>query len=76
MLYGNGSGSNGVVGPSGLPNGQREFFFNTLAITTAGDYDEDGLVGGSDFLVWQRTLGSTSNLAADGAATKSSMPKI
>ncbi len=31
-----------------------------------GDYDANGLVDGSDFLLWQRTLGSTTELAADG----------
>jgi hypothetical protein len=33
----------------------------------AGDYDADGDVDGNDFLVWQRALGSTTNLAADGS---------
>jgi hypothetical protein len=32
----------------------------------SGDYDENGLANGTDFLVWQRTLGSVSQLAADG----------
>jgi hypothetical protein len=33
---------------------------------TAGDYDWDSDVDGNDFLQWQRTLGSSVNLAADG----------
>ncbi len=33
----------------------------------AGDYDGDDDVDGADFLVWQRDLGSTVNLAADGS---------
>jgi hypothetical protein len=35
--------------------------------TMPGDYDRDGDVDGGDFLVWQRTLGSTFNLTADGS---------
>jgi len=31
-----------------------------------GDYDGDSHVDGADFLIWQRDLGSMSNLAADG----------
>jgi hypothetical protein len=39
-----------------------------LAVTPAltGDYNADGRVNGSDFVLWQRTLGSTTQLAADG----------
>lgn len=32
----------------------------------AGDYDYDGDVDGRDFLQWQRTVGSTTDLSADG----------
>jgi hypothetical protein len=66
VLYGNGSGSNGQ------PTGMRELFFNDVALSTtaatvAGDYDFDGDADGADFLVWQRTFGSTTILDADGS---------
>ena len=31
-----------------------------------GDYDNDNFVSGLDFLLWQRTVGSTGNLPSDG----------
>jgi hypothetical protein len=31
-----------------------------------GDYDDDADVDGADFLIWQRSVGSSTNLAADG----------
>jgi hypothetical protein len=66
VLYGNGSGS------GGQPTGMRELFFNDLSVLTTaavvtGDYDSDGDADGADFLVWQRTLGSTTVLDADGS---------
>jgi hypothetical protein len=67
VMYGQGSG-NGAT----LASGERELFFNDFSITNAvppvvGDYNDDGSVTGSDFLVWQQTLSSTTNLAADGS---------
>jgi hypothetical protein len=65
VLYGNGSGS------AGQPSGMRELFFDDLAVITTtagvtGDYDADADADGADFLIWQRTVGSTTNLDADG----------
>jgi predicted phosphodiesterase len=37
-----------------------------LSPIIAGDYDGDGKMDGGDFLVWQRSLGSATELAADG----------
>ncbi|HEX6961322.1 MAG TPA: hypothetical protein VF175_05600 [Lacipirellula sp.] len=69
LMYGNGSG-NGQTGAAAQRTGEREFFFNNLSITAptdSGDYDADGDVDGRDLLIWQRTLGSTTNLGADGS---------
>jgi hypothetical protein len=40
---------------------------NNLPGAPAGDYDQDGSVGGADFLLWQRTLGTTATPAGSGA---------
>ena len=37
-----------------------------LSPIVPGDFDYNGVVDGSDLLVWQRGLGSTTDLAADG----------
>nr|MBA3480961.1 metallophosphoesterase [Pirellulales bacterium] len=42
------------------------FYDIALSPIIAGDYDDDGKVDGADFLVWQRGLGSSTELAADG----------
>jgi hypothetical protein len=67
IMYGQGSG-NGASSATGA----RELFFDSLSITNSipevtGDYNSDGSVTGSDFLLWQQTLASTTNLAADGS---------
>ncbi len=50
--------------------GQGEEAISGIQIVDAaaldGDYDLDRDVDGADFMVWQKTLGSTTNLAADG----------
>ena len=63
LMYGNGSG-NGLFGAAGLPTGQREFFFDTLSLDApfpvlAGDYNLDGTVNGSDYVLWRATLNQT-----------------
>lgn len=43
------------------------FFAETLGV--AGDYNNDGFVTAADYIVWRNTLGSTTDLRANGAAT-------
>jgi hypothetical protein len=67
VMFENGSGS-GVPGAGSVATGEREFFFNNLAVTNAtetGDFDSNGVVDGEDFLIWQRQFG-TSGPDADG----------
>jgi hypothetical protein len=69
LMFENGSG-NGIPGAAAQPTGEREFFFNNLQVESSGtgsigDFDRDGDTDGSDFLLWQGTLGSTTMLAAD-----------
>ena len=38
----------------------------TPVVSDPGDYNQDGEVDGTDYLAWQSSFGSTTNLAADG----------
>jgi hypothetical protein len=40
--------------------------FNRPQFCWPGDYNHDGIVDVADYTVWRDTLGSTTNLAADG----------
>jgi glucose/arabinose dehydrogenase len=53
------SGTNGATAP-----GARIFRVRYVG-QAAGDYDYNGAVDGADFLAWQRTVGSTTDMRAD-----------
>jgi hypothetical protein len=42
----------------------------------AGDYNDDGVVDAADYTVWRDTLGSTTDLRANGDNTGASVGKI
>lgn len=50
-------------------DGTKEGIVSYLAGGLLGDYDGSDSVDGNDFLLWQRTFGSTTELAADGDAS-------
>ncbi len=48
-----------------LAPGDVTVFLNVVALL-AGDYNDDGIVDAADYTVWRDTLGSTTDLRADG----------
>jgi hypothetical protein len=55
-------------GPDSHRNVRNVDFGNVAVVSLAGDYNQDGIVDGSDYIVWRRALGShvTSFSGADG----------
>ncbi len=53
----------GIRGGGSYEIGQLGVYFKAIQ---TGDYNGDDVVDASDYVVWRKTLGSTSNLAADG----------
>ncbi len=45
-------------------------------VAPIGDYNRDGMVGVADYIVWRDTMGSTTNLVANGDNTGASFGKI
>ncbi len=46
------------------------------SIAVPGDYNEDGIVNAADYTIWRNTLGSTTDLRANGDNTGASVDKI
>jgi hypothetical protein len=63
VLWGNSNQSTNARGTMDFKSVSVEL--GPLSQAPPGDFDGDGLVNADDMLLWQRTLGSTSNLAAD-----------
>jgi len=53
-----------VIGVNTLAVGRENLIHYSLPL--GADYDQDSVVDGADFLIWQRGLGSTTELSADG----------
>ena len=63
--------ANGVAIPLSISNGSL-----IVATPNAGDYNRDGVVNAADYTVWRDTLGSTTDLRANGDETGASAGKI
>jgi hypothetical protein len=81
-----GSGENDII-PSGFQfyinkTGGEAFPVNIsidnvrFGVSVAGDYNGNGIVDAADYTVWRNTLGSTTDLTANGDDTGESMGKI
>ncbi|MEX2306101.1 MAG: hypothetical protein WD738_00815 [Pirellulales bacterium] len=49
--------------------GDNDYKLTSLVVATPtleGDYNKDGKVDAADYVIWRKTLGSTTDLAADG----------
>ncbi len=51
-------------------------FFGVAPIVPAGDFDDDGIVDGADFLAWQRGFGAASPTLADGDADRNGVVDV
>ena len=40
--------------------------YQLISMTLAGDYNSDHMVDAADYVIWRKTLGSTTDLDADG----------
>jgi hypothetical protein len=60
----------------GVGTNGKVFYESFTPIVVAGDYNGDGTVNAADYTVWRNTLGSTTDLRANGDNTGGSMNKI
>jgi hypothetical protein len=66
----------GIPSHATMLNSPTNFFGGsgsvTLTQTSAGDYNQDGIVNAADYTVWRDTLGSSTDLRANGDNTGAS----
>jgi hypothetical protein len=62
--------------PDGIPAPELVIDFVPGAGPIAGDYNDNGTVDAADYVVWRATLGSTTNLQANGDDSGASMGVI
>ena len=63
-------------GPGSAFNQKQIVLSSFLATSLAGDYNHNGVVDAADYTVWRDTLGSTTDLRANGDNTGASTGKI
>ncbi len=66
-------GSDGALSPTG-PTFATADIGSPGRVPLAGDYNANGAVDAADYIVWRMTLGSTTDLHADGSGTTSGVP--
>ncbi len=71
-----GQGYSGEIYILNKRNGWIYLATNTLPIPTSADYNSNGLVDAADYTIWRDTLGSTTDLRADGDTTMGSFGVI
>ena len=58
----------------GVPNVVATIVDNDPGGSLAGDYNENGSVDAGDYVIWRKTLNSTTNLQADGSGPTVGVP--
>lgn len=66
-------GAKGAISPAG-PAFSTSDVGSPGRVGTPGDYNSDGSVDAADYVVWRKTLGSTTDLRADGSGLTPGVP--